>query len=825
MKKILLVDISSLIFRAYFALPFMSNSKGQPTNAIYGFVNMFWMVKKKIPADLIIACGDCREKTFREELFPAYKAQRQQMPDEFYSQLPFIERFLEICGVPLIKVAGYEADDVIASIISQMPKGYKFYILTSDKDLLQLVGDNVVVCNYHRGNLVIFDKQKVKEKYGVWPEQFVDFLSIVGDNSDNIVGVKGIGPKTATKLLNKYYDVEELFLSIDQLPLKIKKSLLDSKEQIFLNKHLIKVKDDLPLSLNLLPKENHIDQENLYKFYEELEFSSLIKRQFADSNSFSTQDNYDKHLTLHNYLPDFDCLNCEDIKFCFILMTDKELFLTFDGENIYFESLYRCDLKKCLNLSVKKIVLSKLKSMEEINSSFVNLIPLDLFLHISNCSLPVDLILKKYKEGSVICAVLFNQIRTIYQQLPSQLLRLLWDIEAKVFEVTSYMSRVGVKLDREFLVQLLDQIQEQIDKVEQEIFQLLGCKINLNSPKQLSFMLFEKLRLPVIKKAKNYPSTNEQVLRKLRSAHPVIDKILFYRELNKIVTAYINPLLSLTENSDKIYTKFSLINTQTGRITAIEPNLQTIPIRSEWGKKIRQAFVSRFDEGYIVSGDYSQIELRVLAHITGEDNLILAFNKDQDIHKLTAAKLFDKPLSEVTEQERDIAKRVNFGIVYGITPQGLVEDIGLDYVSAKRFIELYFQMYPKVKEFIDTTISKAKIDGFVKTMFGRIRYLPELKSRIKHIREFGCRAAVNTVIQGSAAEIIKLAMISVYQWIKDKKSKLILQVHDELVFDVESTELEELLAEVKDRMENVVELSVPLKVNIAYGKNWLEAKN
>ncbi len=415
-----------------------------------------------------------------------------------------------------------------------------------------------------------------------------------------------------------------------------------------------------------------------------------------------------------------------------------------------------------------------------------------------------------------------EEAEQVYEEMDEDLLNLLWNMELPLLEVLEEMQRVGVQVDREKLASLGEELAEELERIEQEIEGLVGERINLNSPRQVGFLLYEKLGLPVLKRGKSGPSTNEAVLRKLVPMHPVVEKILEYRELNKILSSYVNPLLSAVDESGKIYAKFSLTNTQTGRITAIEPNLQTIPIRGKWGKRIREAFISRYPGGFILSADYSQIELRVLAHISEDRSLISAFLSDEDVHTLTARKIFGK--EEISESERDLAKRVNFGIIYGMSAQGLADQLGIDRASAQRFIDAYFRAYPGVKKFIDQTIRQARARGWVRTIWGHRRYIPQLFSRNKFERMFGERAAINTVVQGSAAEVIKWAMLKVASRLKGKKSLMVLQVHDELVFDVPAEELDWVRGMIKEEMEQAVRLNVPLKVDVHWGRNYLEAK-
>ncbi len=801
-KKIGLIDVSSLIYRSYFALPYMSTSTGEAVNAVYGFVNMYWAVDRQLSLDAAIACFDSKEKTFREDILPDYKAQRQAMPDDFYPQIDLVEEFLGCVGAVCLKVAGYEADDLIASAIKEIDGESVFYIVSSDKDLSQLVSDNVFLCRSRRSSsdMQILDREGVKKTFGVYPEQMVDFLSLVGDTSDNIKGVSGVGQKTAASLLDRYKTLEGIFENIDDIKKdRLRQALLDQKEMLLRNKRLIKVRDDINLDLDRISLDREIDADCLYGFYRRLEFESLIKKQFPDKMTKELENSIGSKIPLKD-------TKCVDFIF---VVPDK------DGAAVVWpdgrvDNVLNGELKDLLSSNQRKLIADRLTHQFD---RVKNSLPVAMIELATNRRLPKDVPLKSKWEALI----------SVYCSLDDSIKSALWDIDAKVYGVLLKMESAGLRLDKESLLRLSDEVMDEIESLENSIADIVGERINLNSPKQLAFLLYEKLGLPVLKKGKNHPSTNEAVLKKLLPMHNVVKYILDYRELNKIYTGYIIPLLSGIKEDGKIYAEFSLVNTRTGRITAVKPNLQTVPIRSKWGKRIREAFISRYS-GYIVSADYSQIELRVLAHLSQDKNLLESFWRGSDIHILTASRLFGKPVSEISARERDIAKRVNFGIIYGITPRGLAGDLGIDFDSATKFIRQYFEIYPAVREFIDATISRAKIDGYVKTYFGHIRHIPEINSRVKHIREFGLRAAVNTVIQGTAADIIKLAMIRIDKAMTGLEAKMVLQIHDELLFDCPEDELETLKVIVRREMESVGDFSVPLVVDVSWGRNWLEAK-
>ncbi len=809
MRKILLLDVSSLSYRAFFALPFMASIDGIPTNALYGFVNMYNAALRNIRPNVVVACFDSKEETFRRGLYEDYKAQRREMPDDFYKQLPFIEEFLRISGAMCVAMPGYEADDIIASFCAGAEGGDEYYILSSDKDLMQLVDKDkkVFFCSYKGGKLDVFSTEEVFGKFGVWPGQMVDYLSLLGDSSDNIKGVKGIGKKTARRLLSSYGSVDGILRNINEVsPKRIAEALRQSKGLIERNKTLIALKTDLPVPGPL--RETSPDTDLLRRFYKRFGFRSLLQK--LDLNAENSA--FEKGA----YWLSGDMLS---------VFSNKELalgkwkgeFFACDGKNAY--SLGLRVLKDIFKEpSIVKIVADEGDWLDALDLGQINgeVIPaLVLFDLCSNGN-------KSFPPER--CDEIFGELRRCEDSLPEEAARFFKEVDIPLFLILAHMRQAGVKVDRGLLSRLLKELSEGQSKIVANIYEEVGFEFNLNSPKQLADVLFNKLNLPVIKKGRSHPSTSEEVLRKLAPLSFVVDEILKYRQLNKLITAYLKPLLSSSQKDGKIHCRFSQIKTQTGRLTAVDPNLQTIPVRSKWGKELRRAFVSRFLNGYIVSADYSQIELRVLAHISRDAGLLEAFNNGLDVHRQTAARILDKDIDDVSEEDRDLAKRVNFGIIYGISAYGLAEETGLPPDMARSFIEKYFNRFSGVREFIDKTIAKAKIDGFVTTMFGRRRFLPELSSKVHSVVEFGKRAAVNTVVQGTAAEIIKIAMVKVYDFLNEDML-LVLQIHDELLLDVKEDALRKAREIVKREMESAVKLDVPLIVDVKAGPNWLDVKD
>ncbi len=805
-RKILLIDVSSLVYRAFFALPFMASKDGMPTNALYGFINMYNAAVRQIAPDVVIACFDSKEETIRKKEYADYKSQRRQMPDEFFIQLPFVEEFLNLSGALCARAPGYEADDIIASFCRESDTN-TYYVLSSDKDMMQLVSDEsgVFLCSYKSGKINLIGEKDVQEKFGVYPGQIVDFLALVGDSSDNIQGVKGIGKKTAQNLLKNYKTIDGIFSHIEEItPKRIRDSLLSSKELIERNIGLIKLNTDVPVPE--IPNSLKYDITGLKAFFQRFGFKSLISRLDKDR-----QENKD----IVSYVPLRDSSRLAGRAVAISKRDNGHWALFVKGSKELYEAPAGVVKELLSNLDVEKLICDQGDWIGEFNPHSIagSVIPLGVALNLANIG--------ETGNSDYLLQSAFDLYDKALNQMDRRMIEFFKEVDVPLFLCLLKMRNSGVEIDKKQMESLFDDLEEEQSNIIKRIFSVVGYEFNLNSPKQLANVLFNDRNLPIIKKGRSHPSTSEDVLKKLALLDELPKLILDYRHVNKLISAYIKPLLSSIEKDGRIHCKFSQISTQTGRLTAVEPNLQTIPIRSEWGKKLRKAFISRFSNGYILSADYSQIELRVLAHMSRDKALMDAFRNALDVHKQTAALILNREIDEITPEDRDLAKRVNFGIIYGMSAYGLSEQAAIPVDVAREFIDLYFEKFSGVKEFIDKTVANAQINGYVETMFGRRRYLPELSAKAHSVIEFGKRAAVNTVIQGSAAEIIKKAMVAIDRGLLDR-AVLALQIHDELLLDVEENILDRTARFVKKEMEQAVELSVPLVVNVKAGKNWLE---
>ncbi|MFR5266047.1 DNA polymerase I [Clostridium sp.] len=873
MEKLIILDGNSLINRAFYALPLLSNKKGTYTNAVYGFSNMLLKLKEDINPDYIVATFDKKAPTFRHLEYKDYKAGRKKMPPELAQQLPIVKEFLELLSVTIYELEGFEADDIIGTLANfAASKGIEVYIITGDKDALQLAKENIKVCITKKGvsEKEVYDEQRMIDEFGVTPTQFIDVKGLMGDKSDNIPGVPGIGEKTAFKLINTYGSIEEVLNNIGNISgKKLKENLTEYSEQAIFSKKLATIMTEVPIDFDLdeIKSQDNCDLNALRSFYRELEIKITDER----LNSFANSDNV---VLKEEVMEEANCKeikNIEELKelkgniekeiFLTFKFVDEDRFSTLDIEKIFLNTKslnYSLDFKALINNEESFILLKEIFEQEEIEKNTYKvkdalkvLIKNNITLKgiVFDCEIAAYLIdsskgiypleeiiniyLSEYPkyEDEYKNEVLLTYVPKLTQALKTRIKdesmeKLLYEIELPLTIALSDMEAVGFKVDGTMLDDLSIKFKSEIEKSQGEIFELAEEEFNINSPKQLGKILFEKLDLPVIKKTKTGYSTNADVLDKLRDKHPIIDKITYFRQLSKIYSTYVEGLKNVIDVDGAIHSTFNQTVTTTGRLSSTEPNLQNIPIKYEMGREIRKVFIPREKDDFILSADYSQIELRVLAHMSQDDNMIKAFKEHSDIHTRTAAEVFNVKPSEVTSIMRSRAKAVNFGIIYGISDFSLSQDLKITRKEAKEYMDIYFERYPNIKKFIDGVLEEAKDLGFVKTMLNRRRFIPEIKASNKIVKALGERLAMNAPIQGTAADIIKLAMVNVSEELKNRKlkSKLILQVHDELILNVDKDELEEVKALVKDKMENVLKLDVPLDVDINIGKTWYEAK-
>ncbi|MBN2119776.1 MAG: DNA polymerase I [Candidatus Omnitrophica bacterium] len=831
-KTLYLVDGTSFSYRAFFAIRDLRNSQGFPTGAVFGFVNILKKILKEFKPLYLGICFDVSRKTFRQDKFKDYKITRPPTPDELKLQIPRIQEVVKALRIPIAQMPGYEADDVIATLADKAKEfGFKCLVFSSDKDILQIVEDKTVML-YNPNKEILLDEQRVLKDMGVAPRNIPDLLGLCGDSTDNIPGVKGIGPKNAVNLIESFGSIENILENMQKIPRdSLRKLIAESKDSAFLSKDLATLDRAVPIDLKLEDLKIGLpDKDRLCSIFRELEFKSLMK-EFSSSAPGSD-------VSVKEYSPSVAKKIKQDKEFIFYICRES-VYIYFSGL-IYKaapgkiqEHLEDPDIKK-VTFDIKEAILQFAKYNIRLRLPFFDVMIASFILksHLQDLSLE-DIIWEHLniaqQEIDQLSKVSF--IERVYRVLEDKLKnhsldKLFYEIETPLAEVLAWMESSSIGIDLDFLKKYLSSLKEKQSSLEKEIFDTAGLKFNLNSPKQLSEILFSKLGLKPVKRTKTGFSTNEEALSKLKTKHPVIEKILSYRKLTKLLSTYIEPFISQAQaHKGKIFTRFSQVSTSTGRIVSFSPNLQNIPIKEEQGKAIRAAFIPSFKGGVILAADYSQIELRILAHISKDEHLLEAFNTNKDIHRFTASLLFSKQEKDVSLSQREFAKRINFGIVYGMSPYGLAKELGVSLDEAESFISEYFVRYPGVKRYIDYTQELAQKQGFVTTIFGRRRYLENIESYNKGLVEYSLRQAINAPIQGTAADIIKLAMIKVFQEFKSRNfsSRLIIQIHDELVFDVEPSELEELKSLTKDIMEKVVSLSVPIKVNIQWGNTWLEA--
>lgn len=850
-ERIFLVDGHSYLYRAFYATPYLSNSKGIPTNATYAFLSMIKKLLKEETPDRLIVVFDSKTPSFREEICKEYKAQRQPMPDNLSVQIPYVKTILYAMGLPVIEKDGFEADDIIGTLVERLKdKDNAVYIVTGDKDMTQLVTKNVLVLDKMK-NLLIGENEVI-ERFGVKPTHIIDYLALCGDASDNIPGAPGIGEKTARELISSFGTIDDIYNNIDHIKkTSVKNRLLDGKKLVLMSKQLATIRLDVPIEINIDElRHKEPDLESLRNIFKDLEFTTLymeIKTKKTDKKNWQETTlaglNLEK-ISLFAYLTGN---NTYDVQL--------ESFSAFDGNNVFY-SQSKDDLNhiitnagEIITHNLKPILTLLLKNQDASDSLEPSVFqppdPSRLFDTMLAAYL-INPLKKDYSIRSILddfleteitipndkntiiesASSLFELKDVLYRKLFEMgLTDLFFNIEIPLIEVLAHIEYTGVKVQRQILIGLSRDFDKRLNTIIKEIHTLADEPFNINSPQQLSRILFEKLQLPTVKKTKTGFSTDTEVLETLSAIHPLPQKILSYRTLSKLKSTYIDVLPNLINpHTGRIHASFNQMVVATGRLSSSDPNLQNIPIRGEEGKKIREAFVP--GEGFVLlSSDYSQIELRILAHISKDPLLIDSFNKNEDIHAKVAQEVFGVQYADITQDMRRTAKVINFGIIYGMSGYGLAKELGVSQREAQNYIDAYFERYKGVKNYIERILKEARSNGFVKTMFGRIRYVPEINNHDNSVRQVGERIAMNTPIQGTAADIIKLAMVSIHRKLKEKClcSHIIMQIHDELVLEVKDEETETVKDIVKTEMENVIKLSVPLNVSLGLGKSWAEA--
>jgi len=833
-KRVFLFDGTGLAYRAFYAIKGLTTSKGFPTNAIFGFIRIFLKLLKEYEPAYAAVAFDVGKKTFRSDMMASYKANRRPTPDAFKQQLPYIKKFLECLGIKVIEVEGYEADDVIATLADKLSKeGFEVFVITSDKDMRQIISDRVKVISISpRGGQKLYDKKLFKEEYGIEPHQLPEVFGLSGDQIDNIPGVPGIGEKTALKLIKEFGSLESLYERLSELPTKRKETLEKFKEQAFLSRELARVEREVPIEVS--PEELKVKEPDG-------DCLSELLTQFEMRGTAKELKKLYPNLELQNSkVKEGEEATLEEIK---ELLTPKDLFTPAEGVLIAngekavvaagekYAEVEPERLKEVLGEATRVYAFGLKELYHKLGEETVKNLPLfDLSLgyYLLNPLLKnysAENLLKEYLKVAEVKnlpalahhAVSFG--REVREKLKREgLLELYRRVEEPLAFVLYQMERRGVLFDRSYLEEFGRELQEKQEELKRRIFEIAGEEFNLNSPKQLAKILFEELGLKPLKKTKSGYSTDVETLTTLALEGAEIAQLLLeYRKLSKVEGTFVRGILKHMREDGRVHTRFLQTATATGRLSSAEPNLQNLPVSDETAKRVRHAVVA--PEGYrLVWADYSQVELRILAHLSGDQALIEAFKKGEDVHRETAKHLFET--EEVDEKMRRVAKTVNFGIIYGMSPHGLADRLGIPLKEAEEFIERYFKKFPRVKEFLEATLKEAYQKGFVKTLFGRKRPLPELFDKSYHVRSFGERAAVNAVVQGTAADVMKMAMVALYRPLRELGAWMVLQVHDELVVEAPVGKVEEVKELLKEKMEGVVELSAPLKVDVKEGEHW-----
>lgn len=876
MKKILLIDGSSLIFRAFYAIKNLTTKDGVFVNGVYGFLNMYYKALELTNPTHVFVAFDKGSKTFRHTEYSDYKGTRDKAPNEITYQFGILKDLLSSMNVNYLELDEYEADDILGTIAKMAQKeGFEVDIFTGDRDYLQLVDDNIFVYLTKKGisEIKLMDNNAIFEDFGISPKQLIEVKALQGDSSDNIPGVKGVGEKTALKLIQEYGNLENLYENLGNLKGKLKENLENEKDKAYLSRYLGEIYLNVPIDKNI--EDFEIKDVNLNEYIEKLEnleFKSIINKYFKDvkkDNSKNLNHIIDSEVIIFSEI--FDKIK-NDKSIAVKFFSDKEYiyrekfyigvysdynkksYICKDFNLKDFERLCNSDIK-IVGYDIKEELFFLLKNNFEVNN-YEDVMILEYLvdsnkgnyditkvseevLHLEIIDLKeifgkgknkktfFDLeedIIVKYISQYVFA---ISELYSIFVQKVKEnnLYSLYENVEKPLVKILADMEKTGVRVDKNKIMELNEEYSKLADEYEQRVYELAGEVFNLNSPKQLGVVLFDKMKLPVVKKTKTGYSTDVEVLEKLSEEHEIAEYILKYRSLNKLISTYLVGILDYIMEDDRVRTSYKQMITATGRLSSVDPNLQNIPVRTQEGKNIRKVFVADKNKVFI-DADYSQIELRVLAHLSKDLVMIDSFKNNLDIHYKTASEVFGVPIEEVTDNQRRSAKAVNFGIVYGISDYGLSKDLNITRNEARQYIDGYLNTYPNIKNYMEEIVKIAKKDGYVTTILGRKRYIPEINSKNFNIRSFGERIALNTPIQGSAADIIKLAMIKVYERLKEEKvnAKLILQIHDELIIECDEKEKDIVKNILKESMENVYKLDLPLKVDICEGRNWYESK-
>lgn len=903
MARILLIDGNSILNRAFYGImgnKMLMTEDGTYTNAVYGFLSILFKVEEELAPEYIVVAFDKKGPTKRHEMYKEYKANRKGMPEELAMQMPIIKEILIAMNIKIIEKDGYEGDDIIGTLSRFGEKnGLDVTILSGDRDNFQLATDKITIeiprTKAGKTETDYYDRNKVIEEYGVEPYQLIQVKGLMGDTSDNIPGVPGVGEKTALQLIKDYIDIDKLYEALEQgtdsIKGKLREKLVENKDLAFLSRELGRINIDSPIEENLDEmKKEEWDKEKVLELFKKYRFNRYIERFSLQGENTNTKEEMNFEIKEINSKQEIEQLTVnikKDKKMCYKLVLNDEtsnnyiiskkiIGISICIENIvyYYEfedkqeefikifkdifedkeiSLIGYELSHdyillkqigitpnnlTFDVKIAAYLLNPVSSKYPLDGLSMSYADIDIAdylqkngveeekeqLNLFETAEPKD---SKKKQESIISAYAISKLQVALEERLKQedSYELFTDIEMPLVKVLADMQFVGMKVEKEELISYGNILKQQIEELTEEIYNLVGEEFNINSPKQLGEILFEKLKLPYAKKTKSGYSTDVDALEKIRNEHPVVEKILDYRGIMKLNSTYVEGLLPYIKEDKRIHSYFHQTVTATGRISSTEPNLQNIPTRNDMGKKIRKAFKPSQNHVFL-DADYSQIELRVLAHISEDEHMIQAFKNDEDIHAQAASKVLNIPIEEVTHEQRSNAKAVNFGIVYGISDFGLAEQLKVSKKQANSYIEQYLEKYSGIKKFMDDVVEVAKEKGYVETLFHRKRQLPELKSSNYMVRQFGARAAMNTPIQGTAADIMKIAMIDVFNKLQEQglKSKLVLQVHDELIIDTDIGEKEKVSKILRTSMENAVKLKIPLKVELSEANDWYDAK-
>lgn len=827
LKKIIVVDGNSLANRAYYAMPYLSNRQKQPSGAVFGFANLLVKLITEQKPDFLVVAFDHARKTFRNEIYADYKAKRKETPQDLLSQFPVIKQMLSLMKIKVFEIAGIEADDIIGTI--SKTEGLEKILVSGDRDLLQLISNDTSVWLTKKGvtDIEKFDEEALFQKYGLKPEGIIDLKSLMGDVSDNIPGVAGVGEKTALSLLAQYHNLDGVYQNIDNISGKLKEKLENGKQSAYMSRQLATIKTDCEIDFHVEDCVIELFDEEVQKFFEEWDFRSLLNR----TNLFAKIEKKEEYQKIclesmeqveefAKSVKDYFSYDIQNLEFC----AGKEVYFLKKEFDLFSPAL---DLDETLkkfkfifeNKNILKITKNSkldMKHLSKIGISLSNFFDIEIARYVLYAGLP--------KEPPIEVGDFFktkNELEILMAR--EKVDHLYHDIEIPLVKVLCDMETAGFKIDEQSLDVLKVKYESELSSLTENIYKLAGESFNINSPKQVANILFDKLGLKSFNNKKQ--STNFAILDDIRWQHEIVDLIISHRKISKLLSTYINVYKKICETEGNVvHTIFNQTLTSTGRLSSSEPNLQNIPTRDEEGRNLRKIFISKFENGVIVSADYSQIELRLLANMANEESMIDAYRHGIDIHTKTASEIFGVPVEKVTSAQRRDAKAVNFGIIYGISNYGLSQNIKTSTSKAQKYIDSYFDRYPKIKTFMDSNINFAKENGFIRSYFGRIRHIPEIKSSNGQVRKFGERVAMNMPLQGTASDVIKIAMIKIAESLKNMKSHIILQIHDELIVDTAFDEVEKVKEILKTSMESVCDFVVPLTVSVSSGKNLFECK-